>query len=109
MAALFGFSAMVMADNLVQNGEFEKLDKKGRPVGWTSSISKGGTIKAAAAADVISGIIFDLDRQFARVGKVVGGGNGQLVVVFAVAFGTEFFVADKFDCFISSGNSRLQG
>ena len=49
MATLFGFSAMVMADNLVQNGEFEKLDKKGRPVGWTSSISKGGTIKAAAA------------------------------------------------------------
>ena len=30
MAALFGFSAMVMADNLVQNGEFEKLDKKMR-------------------------------------------------------------------------------
>ena len=49
MAALFGFSAMVMADNLVQNGEFEKLDKKGRPIGWTSSISKGGTIKTAAA------------------------------------------------------------
>ena len=49
MAALFGFSAMVLADNLVQNGDFEKLDKKGRPVGWTSSVSKGGTIKTVAA------------------------------------------------------------
>ena len=55
MATLFGFSAMVMADNLVQNGEFEKLDKKGRPVGWTASVSKGGTIKAAAAGAACGG------------------------------------------------------
>ena len=49
LAAVLGLSSVAMADNLVKNGEFEKLDAKGVPVGWTMTISKGGTFKAVTS------------------------------------------------------------
>ena len=45
LAMMFGVSAAVMADNLVHNGEFERLDAKGNAVGWTPNPVKNGTVK----------------------------------------------------------------
>ena len=49
LAAVFGLTTVSMADNLVTNGEFKKLDAKGIPVGWTVNITKGSTFKAAVS------------------------------------------------------------
>ena len=45
LAVVFGISAAAMADNLVHNGEFERLDAKGNAVGWTPNPVKNGTVK----------------------------------------------------------------
>ena len=113
MAALFGFSAMVMADNLVQNGEFEKLDKKGRPVGWTASVSKGGTIKAAAVGAPDGGSItftlpengkFDLRQLMTNVLKP----NTRYEVSFKVR-GKDFKSANLAMIFINEGWTKSSG
>ena len=49
LAAVFGLATVSMADNLVTNGEFKKLDAKGIPVGWTVKVPKSSTFKAAVS------------------------------------------------------------
>jgi hypothetical protein len=49
LAVVFGISAAAMADNLVHNGEFERLDAKGNAIGWSASAVKNGSVKFFAA------------------------------------------------------------
>ena len=49
LAAVFGLTTVVAADNLLQNGEFKKLDAKGVPVGWTVRVPKSATFKAVTS------------------------------------------------------------
>lgn len=48
MAIVLGLAAPVMADNLLKNGEFERLNPNGTPVDWVVAVSNGGSYKAAA-------------------------------------------------------------
>ena len=43
--AMMGFAACVMADDLLYNGEFKRLNAKGEAVGWSTTVTKGGSVK----------------------------------------------------------------
>ena len=47
-STVFSIAAEAMADNLVKNGEFKALDKKGVSVGWTVSTAKPAVSKQSA-------------------------------------------------------------
>ena len=43
--AMMWFAACVMADDLLYNGEFKRLNAKGEAVGWSTTVTKGGSVK----------------------------------------------------------------
>ena len=45
LAMMFGVSVAVMADNLVHNGEFKRVDAKGNAIAWTPNPIKNGSVK----------------------------------------------------------------
>lgn len=45
LAAVFGFSPVLTADNLVVNGEFERLSAQGVALNWSFAASKPGSVK----------------------------------------------------------------
>ena len=64
LGAVFGITAAAMADNLVKNGEFKELDKKGVPAGWTISMAKTGNFKAVTSGAPDGGsVTFNLPEQ----------------------------------------------
>ena len=64
LGAVFGITAAAMADDLVKNGEFEKLDAKGVPVDWTVKVDKVGSFKAVTSGAPDGGsVTFNLPKQ----------------------------------------------
>lgn len=49
LTIVFGIATAAVADDLLKNGEFKKLDAKGVPVGWTVSVPKSGSFKAVTS------------------------------------------------------------
>ena len=113
LAAVLGLSSVAMADNLVKNGEFKKLDAKGVPVGWTMTISKGGTFKAVTSGAPDGGSVsFTLPENgsfvFRQVVTKVVKPNTKYKVSFKVR-GQNFKAVTLGMIFINEGWTKSNG